>query len=189
MPLHGPQVSVWHYGATMINLLPWRKQQKYRKLQLFLLAVLITILLSLVLLWQIAAVLKIKITQTAHTNKNLQQHMYQLEQNNNHLMQAQTQQKVQAQASQQITDVQQQQQTIHQFLAVLMHIIPRQIYLVQIKYNDWVFLLTGQAASNAALAEFMGNIERLHWIKDCRLIVSNQIAETQEIQFKLSVSL
>lgn len=155
----------------MINLLPWREQQKQRKLRQFLLVWLLTLLSSLLSLGLAAMLLTAKINSTAQTNQRLQLHIAQL------------------QSMQQKLDIRQQQQNVVQFLAALTRITPGPVYLVQLSYDNNAFLITGHAVANADLGEFIRSIGQLPGVKECVLLDSNQTAGGNELNYKLRITL
>lgn len=176
-------------SMTMINLLPWREEQRQDQKKQFLVVLGMTALAAVIIIILMHVQMQGKIDYQLSRNKYLQREIEKVDEEIKEIKELQKVRRSLVERMEVIQDLQGSRPEIVHLFTELVSTVPNGVYLESLQQTGSNLLINGQAESNARVSTYMRNLAASEWLKDPNLTVIEieDITVTRISTFTLTV--
>jgi len=177
---------------TTVNLLPWREEVRKIKNNLFFASVVVSIALSLLIVFSAHALFQCWINAEAHNIELIQMELKEVLQKIHEIQNLQKNKTELLRRREIIQSLEMDRTLLVRFLDVLPRIIPENIVLVSIERKESRITILGTAETPSSIAKFYSALEDPRWENIFQDIKINEMALEKKqtgVGFKLEFSL
>ena len=176
-------------SMTMINLLPWREEQRQDQKKQFLVVLGMTALAAVIIIILMHVQMQGKIDYQLSRNNYLQREIEKVDEEIKEIKELQKVRRSLVERMEVIQDLQGSRPEIVHLFTELVSTVPNGVYLESLQQTGSNLLINGQAESNARVSTYMRNLAASEWLKDPNLTVIEieDITVTRISTFTLTV--